>query len=839
MTASTVTAAVPARLAPYALVRIAALAYPPHPPGSRPFRAGVAELIRIRRRLAALAAPVADALHDTAGTHPVAFHQRVVLPVRRAVHNGRPLRPALLAALGDLPDRVPVLRIWLDWTQAQAHVLASLAADAPAALAAERAVLARLCQSVPVRRGVTLIGDDLLHGIERVATAGDPPSARARRAEPNALRYALRACAKTSPLSWFTHVAWGEWATGRTAAPPPLAAAHTNRTLLARLLDAVRADPHVRRTLRYRAAPALHLDETRVSFRRDVPTGGDRVHGSREEVATLRLTRPVALLLDRADPAGTPWTVLVDALAARLPGSPHHRDHAADYVDRTIATGLLVPVEPVHPQDPDALAALARWLDEVDRPALARSLRVVRAEERGFGALRADDRVAALTRLRRTWREAFETAGAPWTDAPVLTEDVVQSTPVRLGSDAAARLTDLTPLVELFDPELAARRLVRNRFVARFGAGGVCRSLADYADLQREAWEMTDDPDLAEVESVRAAVRAELTGDADEVCVPDDLPGRVERALPGWMHARPASYSFFVQPAGRLLVVNHVYPGWGRFTSRFLGPLGPAARAAVSRHLRAALGGGVAQLRPVCGFNANLHPLLVPREIGEDAAWADIDAGQVSARHDPVTDQVRLWHEPSGEPLDVLYLGFLMPSLLPARLAPLAGDLGGGQVDLGRLAGAAGSSGRATGRDLGPDARVRPRVRYRDVVLARRSWSLPAPAVTAWCRDLDAEVPVDAVTRWAARLGLPAQIFVASGKAPPTRAADILRDLGQPKPQYVDLANALHLRCLSRTLARHPDGVRITEALPVPGTRNPHGRVVELVAETYRSGVAS
>jgi hypothetical protein len=237
----------------------------------------------------------------------------------------------------------------------------------------------------------------------------------------------------------------------------------------------------------------------------------------------------------------------------------------------------------------------------------------------------------------------------------------------------------------------------------------------------------------------------------------------------------------------------------------------------------------VTQLRPVCGFNANLHPLLVDREVGEDPAWADLDTRRISAHHDPVSDQIRLRHESSGEPLDVLYLGFLMPSLLPARMAPLATDLGGGLVDLGRV---------VAGQDRA-GCRVRPRLRYRDVVLARRSWSLPAAVVASLIRDLEADVPVDAVTRWAARLGLPTEVFVASGTAPPGRAADALRYLGQPKPQYVDLANALHLRCLSRTLARHPDGVRVSEALPVPGTPNPHGRVVEVVAETYRSGVLS
>jgi hypothetical protein len=51
------------------------------------------------------------------------------------------------------------------------------------------------------------------------------------------------------------------------------------------------------------------------------------------------------------------------------------------------------------------------------------------------------------------------------------------------------------------------------------------------------------------------------------------------------------------------------------------------------------------------------------------------------------------------------------------------------------------------------------------------------------------------------------------------------------KPQYADLGDPLHLRCLPRLLARFPDGVRLAEALPVPGVGG--DRVVELIAETY------
>jgi hypothetical protein len=864
-----VTIAVPkAELAPYALVRVAALAYPRPARESRRFRAALDELVGVRRRLAALAGPLADALHGTAGQHPTRFHQRVVLPLRRAVHNGRPVRPALVAELGDLTTRLPALRSWLDLAAVEAAARVRLAAEAPTALAAERATLAALCRTEAVRRGVTLVGDDLLYGIDRVAAMGSTPTGRARKGEPNAVRYALRASVKTSPLSWFSHVAWGEWSAAdapqdEPARSAPLSQVRANRTLLARLLHALRAAPDVRRSSRFRAAPALRVADGRVTFRRDVPVdAASRVLMLREEEAAVALTRPVALLLEaveRAGPDGVGFAGLAAAIATRL-GGPSERvdaaaaEHAAaEYVHRAISAGLLTPTEPVHPQDPDALGAVAGWLDRIGRSDVARWLGEIRARERDFGALPATARVAALDGLRRAWRAAFDAAGAPWQDAPALTEDVVIPGTVRIdarwGRSAAGGLVGLTALAELFDAYLVARRLVRNHFVARYGVGGQCRQVAQFAVELREVWaaataiarDGTMDhsgrwgdllgPDVAEVADIRAAVMSARVADpdTDEVRVPDRVIHEVERALPRWTRRRPTSYAFFVQPADGLLVVNHVYSGWGRFTSRFLPALGPRAQSAVARQLRRVLGGRarLAQVRPVLGYNANLHPLLVEQEVGEDLAWADIGMDQLHVHHDPATDQVRLRHTVSGEQVDVLYLGFLMPLLLPARLAPLVLDLSSGPVDFGHL---------ATTRDADGCVR-RSRVRYRDVVLARRSWSLTKPTVADWRANLDADgpVPADAAAAWIARLGLPTNVFVASGPPPTGRAADVAYYAMAPKPQYVDLANALHLRCLSKTLARHADGVRLTEALPVPGRGIPRARTVELVAETYRS----
>ncbi|MGW4116809.1 hypothetical protein ACWEFJ_38550, partial [Actinosynnema sp. NPDC004786] len=390
-------------------------------------------------------------------------------------------------------------------------------------------------------------------------------------------------------------------------------------------------------------------------------------------------------------------------------------------------------------------------------------------------------------------------------------EDVVLPHPVRVPATGTDTLTRLTPLLVLFDRQVLARRLVRNRFVDAVGVGGTA-SLAECAAFLSGVWqdeETATDPGIVALLESRAKLAAAVRADG---AVSDDVVREAARHLPGWLR-RPGSYAFFVQPTrdGRL-VVNHVYAGFGRFTSRFLRRF-PGAADAVAARLRRTLGGRFAQFRPVHGFNANLHPLLASREIGDDPRWADLPVDELRVRHDPRTDEVRVVH--GDEPLDVVYPGFLVPLVLPDRHVPLYSDLACGGVDLRAL-----RSGERDG-----EAVVSGELRYRDVVLARRAWEF---AVTP---DL-AEDPVAAeVVRLRARHGLPEHVFVGAASAP--TSADVAQRLLPAKSQYVDFGNALHLRTLPRLLSRFPAGVRFTDAVPVPGVQSPGGRVLEVVAETY------
>ncbi|MFE2148725.1 lantibiotic dehydratase [Streptomyces lavendulae] len=875
------------RSAPYALVRTTVLTHPPQGPEAERFRALLARLHRTETRLLRTTAPLCDDLYASRDGHPAEFHRDVVLPLRRALHNGREPRPALLARLGDLPERVPRLADWTALRARRRALLAELDATAGPALAAEREALAALCREPALAKAVALTSADLLRAVRRAAGGAD--DRKTRKEEATVLRHALRACTKTSPLSWFTAVGWGALPSARTGTRPswgapglldgPLhAVVKPNRTLTTALTLALLDAPHRRARLPHRITSSARTTDGRAAYSRDrTAFAGGRYLVAREDEAELPAGGPLGLVTEHAaDP------VPLGELAGRLTSALRQTGPAAGpaaeaFLARLTEAGLLVPADPVPPQSADPLHDIEAWLRPADpaRPA-GGAERAGDAERAGrvagigrlteaFGAAAAEERPALLAELADRWAAELADAGRPVPagSAPltVLSEDVVAPLPMPLDGflDTAdhTALAEVTALAELFDLGHLLRRVVRDRFVARYGPGGTCRHPWEFGAEVTESWETAgrladlDPADRAalptgteELAALRAGftaavrdARAQDPADAAEVVLPPGPVRALGGHLPGWALERPLSYAYFLQrdPDRGLLAVNHVYGGWGRFGSRFLDALDPRATAETARQIRRGLAPGAraAQIRPVGGFNANLHPLLVDDEIGPDRRRASIAEGDLELVHDEPTDQVRLRLRSTGEHLDVLYPGFLAPVLLPRRIAAHLCDHPHGVVDFRSL---------APRRVLtAPGGRVvhSPRLLHRHVVLRRRRWQL-TPGVV---RELRAELaaapaPAETAARWRALLDLPEQLFLHPAATAPTGrpAEDFLSRLSRPKPHFVDLGSALHLRCLPKWLSRHGDGAVLEEALPAPGGPAAPARAVELVLEVYRSG---
>ncbi|MFJ4794891.1 lantibiotic dehydratase [Kitasatospora purpeofusca] len=840
-----------ASTAAYALVRSTVLARAPQSAASALVRDLLARLTDAETADAALRSALGDDLYASRDGHDEEFHRRVVLPLRRDLHNGRAPRAAQLDRLGDLPARVPRLAEWLELRERRTGLLASLAQALPPALAAERAALAGLCREPAFRRAVALGSADLLRAVVHTSDQQAGRPGRARKEEAAVLRHALRATCKTSPLSWFTAVGWAsEEPPPGAADQAPRAVVRVNRTLVGALVQALLDEPRRARGLPHRMTSAARVEAGRAHYLRTRPVFvGGRYLSTHEEEVELG-ARPQLTLLASLVGTPEPPEPLTARLASAL-GRPAGDRAVRRFVDRLLDAGLLVPTDPVDPQSPDPLERLAEWLGAwPEDAALARALRRLADDTAAYATTPAELRPAALAALAAGWRDLLADAGRPLPAGTlpinVLSEDVHTSAPPQPRPSAADRaaLAELTALAELFDHGHLTRSATRDRFVARYGTGGVCVAPWEFGAGIGDAW-----ADLPVPEDI-GALRREFTGLPErdgEVVLPADRVRALAGRLPAWTAARPLSYSWFVQrePSEGLLCVNHVYGGWGRFTSRFLDATAPQASAEVARQIRAGLGADAraAQVRPVGGFNANLHPLLLAEEIGPDRRWSALAEGDLDLVHDVDSDQLRFRLRSTREYLDVLYLGFLSPVVLPQGLAPLLADHPNGVVVLQSLL------PRTTLPAPGGTVVRTPRLRHRHVVLARRRWHLPAGVLDALRADLAADppgsprspgadpVPAAAVARWRARLDLPEQVFLHPVARPreDAPAVEVFLDrLREPKPQPVDLGNPLHLRHLERWLARHPNGVLLEEALPLIGGRAEPTRAVELVAETYR-----
>ncbi|MGC4766110.1 lantibiotic dehydratase [Micromonospora sp. DT46] len=854
-----VTQAPEVTVAPYAVVRVAGVTLPEPSAVTEEFRGVAARLLELTARAERMAAALADVLHEQV-VRASSDQRRVLLALRRDVHNGRSPSVASRTRLAGWTDHLPGLASWLGLRDDIDRHTAELDALLAPALAADRVALAELCRTEELSRAVALTSVDLLRALRRAAEQGPAPDDRARKSEATVLRYALRAATRTVPLSWFTRVGWGRWdgpVPDPTGSPEVVAVANADRATLSALVHAVLRHSDRRGELPHTLAPGLWVDGAVIRLRRQTQAPDAPPGVQREEALTLPLTRALRHLLDLLEPGrvATPHQLATE-LATRLPRPASQASAAARaYLHALVEQGVLRPAYPVDPQAVDGLAAVADWLAGIGLADVAVSLREIDARTTAFAGLDATERPAALAGLRSRWDAAFALLGADRTGRPQpLTEDVTLVRPVGLGRahgrDHRGTLAALTPLFELFDQHTVVRRLARDRFVARYGVGGRCASPTEFAEEYAAVWQATHlvgvdgtlDPtldlapgdELRELARLRADLVAALTTDDDgNLTVPDELPDDVAPRLPRWLTSRPGSYAVFGQSChdGASFCVNHVYGGWGRFTSRFLRQLPPEAETAVAAQLRRHLGARVAQLRPVNGFNGNLHPLLVGDEIADDRRHGTLVPDDLHLVHDVATDQVRLVVTATGEPLDVVYLGFLVPVMLPERLTSMLTDVGTGSVGLG---------GAMAGRQLrrtpvGP-VWCRPRLRYREVVLSRADWRLSADIVAAWRAELDArpaEVGRTAV-RWRHLLGLPEHVFVSAAAVEGGKGLTAFMSyLEQPRSQYVDLASPLHLRCLSRTLARYPDGVVLEEALPAPRPGQP---TTEVVIELYRTG---
>ncbi|GAA1755891.1 lantibiotic dehydratase [Streptomonospora arabica] len=848
----------------------------------------LAELDGLHREQAAAAPLLSDLLYDIAGRVDRARRQAVVLPLRRAIHNGRmPKAPVDTSVFAEAAGGGAV-REWLDRQERIEKLRRELHAGYEETLDEERRRLAAVLHDGYLGRSLAVSSPLLPEVADRYRTGGwARPGKKTRKAEASLLRYAMRAAAKTSPYSQYTAV---EFLTAEAEPASELriaSAVQTNQAFLRRVEAGIARLPSARDLLTLHPSAGLrHVDGQLVAVG-DRDQLGEEAAAVAERYGEAQVTTPakpavMALLswLEKRPDASATFAELAAVIEQAVPGADAAA--AASFIERLRGGGVLAAAPLVDEHAPDPLERLCSWLAGCDRDAPGGGTaadvgdhldRIVRAQ-RDFATAEPDRRVALLRSSRADSEAALGLLGddvarraAP---EPLWFEDCRLADPVTAGTaDFSAVLRecrDLMGILEIFDEQHVFSRVLSKRFTAQYGTGGECPDLDALGELYLPAYgdalQITEgfehelietDPVIGELVALRRSVLTPLVADlraassagtAAPVEIAPEVLERVRREVPAWVRDYSSSYSVFLQPLGGRpatgAVLNKIYNGWGNYLSRFLthapAEIADAVRATLRAHYPDT--DTVAELRPVQGFNANVHPLLAETELDFDRRGGGdrIPLERLSIRHDPRSDRVQLWDTATGRRVHPLYLGFLIPYYLPSRLVPLTAIAGSGSVMFEPQV----SADRAAAADRG-GVRHYPRVAFGGLTLARARWHVPAESIPRSRPDEGAADYFVRLNEWRAAAGLPDEVFLhpPAPELDPGKVNDYFNSyLGNRKPQYVALLSRLHVRHLERLLVEQPGAeIVFEEALPAPSQALPiaQGRhTAELVAEFYR-----
>lgn len=710
-----------------------------------------------------------------------------------------------------------------------------------------------------LRAGLVLASPTLDGQLDAYAGDAGPAGKRARRIERSVLSYLYRTACKASPFSTFTAVAAGRFGDGDPG-PVRLGAGWTshprlNVVVLMRLAELVAAAPGLRDDLPVTPSPGWQADGGRVRFVRRTVTAGDDAaavsfDAAEDRLFFLRRSGVLDRMLALFD--GRPEVRLGELVQWLAEDADAPLAEADRYATALLELGLLqLPALATDVHEPDPLRGFQRALRAVGRPwasGVAERLDGPREAIRRYPAADPAGRRRLLGELRRDLGGVQERLGAPAGSLPqVLLYEDVRAEVDTSGCDrdrwtrlAAEPLASLHRILPTFDVALPQRLTFRGFFLARYGAGGRCddvlRLVHDFHEdlfdqyLQVTGREPATDedgrprpehnwlglPELTALDAARAALVdgmaalwAATPPDAAEL----ELPSALLDAVAGHLAAVPpgfAPHSHFVQLADRpgdpLVVLNNSYGGLGFPFTRFTHCLGPEVVDHLRTTLRALAPPGAVFAEVTAGAattNLNLHSRLTDFEIvcpGEASTAppeARLPLEDLAVEHDPAIDRLVLRSTRLGREVVPLYLGYLVPMVLPEvpRTLLLLSPTSRAAADLWR------------GVPPGPErdgVRFRPRVRHRSVVLARRTWACAAAALPARTAS-DAEWFL-AWQRWRRTHGLPDRVF-ATVHGGPVWA-------GGGKPQYVDFDSVLSLVALDGLLREPGTRVAFAEALP-------------------------
>lgn len=789
---------------------------------------------------------------------------RMALNVKRAIFNLRASKAEHVQALAGLVDET-TLEHMLQFNAA-ARELATLDQRVLQAYEAEiddtSARFASLWQLPRLRDAISYTNPGLFREFEEFARPGGKPLARkaARKLQNAFAQYLARCSTKTSPLSTFTVMHVGRWNDSLVGdwsldyAPELDRRIALKGALMRQILAPLLADyDSASQLFALVLNPSLVLEDGRARFRtvNEGNTKSGRSYGTGEATAEIHSNAAIACLHHVFAQRHFEAIHERDLITAMCTLAPKLQPATVrELLRKLYDLRLLLPDAQAFEQaDPlEWTCGLLKDLpDERGRVARAHLVRVREALEE-FKSAEPQRRAALVGAVEAEIGALCEALGAPReaaaNGAAFFENCYLPQVRGGLGPRALEPFADDLHLLLLLAPVLGftqqARCDMADFFLAEFGADGVCDAPLEFIRRFDEAYalgSLTHAPDpqrrAAPTAVSEGFARARkkfndlikpLLREQGDVQLDRDALHDIVQQLPESVRMRGSSQSYLGQIAQRdgrpMLVVNQVFGGRSSLMSRFLEVLSPDEVREVHDYLASTSEAGVfAELPGVFGFNANQHPRMADSEVVVPPFapnWEEtrkLEIGKLRMVYDAREHMVR-FRTQDGQDIDVWYQGFLMPMLLPRvqRVLAIAYTEGLNSFAMFPMM----ELGLMDGEDI---ARV-PRISLGDVVLARRTWVIPAARQPD--ADLDDADFFVAVQGWRKAAGLPNEVFLRGlpAVAPQAKVGTGLNfnwdavDFKDLKPFHVRFDSPQLVRLMRRTLKRNSFTIIASEVLP-------------------------
>lgn len=786
---------------------------------------------------------------------------RLALNVKRAVFNQRANKAEQIQALAGLID-AETLESLLRFNTA-AQELASHEERVREAYAREIEAtsqhLSALWQLPRLRDAISYVNPELFADFEAMATKPMAPKNK-RKLQETFVQYLTRCSSKTSPLSTFTVLHVGRWDERLVSDWSLDYDAGLDRrvtlkgALMRQILAPLLGNYQLSSSLFALALnPSLVLEGGRARFRTvtEGNTSSGKYYGTGEAVAEINSNAAIACLHHVFAQRNFEPIFAKDLVTAMCTLAPKLQPHVVnELLGKLYDLRMLLPdTQPWEQNDPLA------WTEQLlgDLPGeeglQARGhLRNVRAALEDFRTAEPAQRAHLVGHVRDEVKALREALHAPehraLADTAFFENCYLKSLQGGLSprllepfADDLGLLLSLAPVVGFTQQ---ARCDMADFFLSEYGTDGVCDQPLEFIrrfDQVYALGSLTHAPDTERkaaptaISEAFACARQQfndlltpLLTQTDDVQLDRDALRAVVQALPQQVRQRGGSQSYVGQIALRegrpQFVINQVFGGRGALLSRFMEVLNDSEVQEVRDYLLNSSEGALfAELPGVFGFNANNHPRMADNEVvvspfapnWEETRKFEIE--KLRLVYDAREHMVRFKTE-DGRDLDLWYQGFLMPMLLPRiqRVLAIAYTEGINNFTVAPM--------MKRGLLHGDEVTFVPRLSLGDLVLARRTWIIPASRQPD--ADLAPEAFFVAIQAWRREIGLPAEAFLRGLPAPDpeVKTGTALNfkwdavDFKDLKPFYVRFDSPRLVRLMQRTLKRNSFSLVATEVLP-------------------------